>query len=233
MPELADVFASHGHDYLAKYAGAVLPSHCRVVRDIVSCRTPVMGGHVFRPSLCGGSAPQKLVFVGGTRCGAAMEDGVPLPSRTLKANTVIVLGLTAAFLGCVAYAAASMFGLAAPPSSFSELMGYLGVLVLAPAFVVFGIAVFLSVLRRSPKATRVATSFYFTGAGFAAFVVIASVVEIFEKGGGFPLDFFMGFVIPLAGIAAYATYCGILSLRWGRRLAQRTANPGVETDRHA
>jgi len=54
MPELADVFASHGNDYLAKFAGAVLPSHCRVVRDIVSCRTPVMGGHVFRCDSCGG-----------------------------------------------------------------------------------------------------------------------------------------------------------------------------------
>ena len=54
MPELADVFASHGRSYLAKFAGAVLPSHYRVVRDIVSCRTPVMGGHVFRCDSCGG-----------------------------------------------------------------------------------------------------------------------------------------------------------------------------------
>lgn len=54
MPELADVFRRHGDDYLAKFAGAVLPSHRRAVRDIVSCRTPAMGGHVFRCDSCGG-----------------------------------------------------------------------------------------------------------------------------------------------------------------------------------
>jgi hypothetical protein len=53
MPELADVFRRHGNGYLVKFAGAVLPSHCRVVRDIVSCRTPVLGGHVFRCDSCG------------------------------------------------------------------------------------------------------------------------------------------------------------------------------------
>ncbi len=54
MPELADVFRRHGGGYLAKYAGAMLPSHLRAIGDIVSCRTPAMGGHVFRCDSCGG-----------------------------------------------------------------------------------------------------------------------------------------------------------------------------------
>ena len=54
MPELADVFAQHGKGYLARYGSAVLPSHRRAVGDIVSCRTPAMGGHVFRCDSCGG-----------------------------------------------------------------------------------------------------------------------------------------------------------------------------------
>ena len=53
MPELAEVFARHGDGYLAKYGSSVLPSHRRAVRDIVSCRTHVMGGHVFRCDSCG------------------------------------------------------------------------------------------------------------------------------------------------------------------------------------
>ncbi len=54
MPELADVFRRHGTGYLARYAGAMLPSHLRAIGDIVSCRTPAMGGHVFRCDSCGG-----------------------------------------------------------------------------------------------------------------------------------------------------------------------------------
>jgi hypothetical protein len=53
MPELAEVFARHGDGYLARYGNSVLPSHRRTVRDIVSCRTDVMGGHVFRCDSCG------------------------------------------------------------------------------------------------------------------------------------------------------------------------------------
>jgi hypothetical protein len=54
MPELADVFRRHGEGYLARYGGAVLPSHRRALGDIASCRTPAMGGHVFRCDSCGG-----------------------------------------------------------------------------------------------------------------------------------------------------------------------------------
>jgi hypothetical protein len=53
MPELAEVFARHADGYLAKYGKSVLPSHRRAIRDIVSCRTEAMGGHVFRCDSCG------------------------------------------------------------------------------------------------------------------------------------------------------------------------------------
>ena len=53
MPELAEVFTRHGDGYLAKHGRSILPSHRRAIRDIVSCRTDVMGGHVFRCDSCG------------------------------------------------------------------------------------------------------------------------------------------------------------------------------------
>jgi hypothetical protein len=53
MPQLAEVFARHAGGYLAKYGRSVLPSHRRAIRDIASCRTDVMGGHVFRCDSCG------------------------------------------------------------------------------------------------------------------------------------------------------------------------------------
>jgi DNA-directed RNA polymerase subunit RPC12/RpoP len=52
-PELADVFRRFGPDYLAKHAGTMPPSHGRAIRDIVRCRTPAMGGHLYHCPDCG------------------------------------------------------------------------------------------------------------------------------------------------------------------------------------
>jgi hypothetical protein len=53
VPELADVFRLYGPAYLEKHGATMLPSHRRVLRDIVDCRTPALGGHLFGCSCCG------------------------------------------------------------------------------------------------------------------------------------------------------------------------------------
>ncbi len=52
MPELADICARHGPEYLTKHKERILPSHCRALRDIADCRTEVLGGHVVQCDQC-------------------------------------------------------------------------------------------------------------------------------------------------------------------------------------
>jgi hypothetical protein len=50
--ELAQIFRRHGPAYREKYGPHMLPSHRRAMRDIESCRTEILGGHVFRCPHC-------------------------------------------------------------------------------------------------------------------------------------------------------------------------------------
>jgi hypothetical protein len=50
---VADAFRRFGPAYLEKYGHAMLPSHRRALEDILSCRTEVMGGHLYRCEACG------------------------------------------------------------------------------------------------------------------------------------------------------------------------------------
>ncbi len=43
MIEIADVFRRFGGDYKNKYGFAMLPSHERVINDIINCRTKNLG----------------------------------------------------------------------------------------------------------------------------------------------------------------------------------------------
>jgi ribosomal protein L37AE/L43A len=45
--ELAEIFRRHGPAYREKYGVRMLPSHRRAMRDIESCRTEMLGGHVY------------------------------------------------------------------------------------------------------------------------------------------------------------------------------------------
>lgn len=47
MVELADIFREAGPAYCARFGDRMLPSHRRVMRDIVDCRTPALGGHLY------------------------------------------------------------------------------------------------------------------------------------------------------------------------------------------
>lgn len=47
MTTLADIFRQHGTEYIDRYAEVMLPSHWRIMQDIVRCRTPELGGQTW------------------------------------------------------------------------------------------------------------------------------------------------------------------------------------------
>jgi hypothetical protein len=51
--EVADVFRGYGTGYLEKFGKKMLSSHRRAFKDILRCRRPAMGGHVFECNHCG------------------------------------------------------------------------------------------------------------------------------------------------------------------------------------
>jgi hypothetical protein len=53
MPEVADIFRRYGPAYLERFGPNLLPSHRRVLRDLVNCRTPVLGGQLYQCNSCG------------------------------------------------------------------------------------------------------------------------------------------------------------------------------------
>ena len=53
MPEVADIFRRYGPDYLQRFGPNLLPSHRRVLADLVDCRTPVLGGQLYQCNSCG------------------------------------------------------------------------------------------------------------------------------------------------------------------------------------
>jgi hypothetical protein len=53
MIELADIIAKHGGEYLNEFGERMLPSHKRVLADILACRTESMGGHLAECEVCG------------------------------------------------------------------------------------------------------------------------------------------------------------------------------------
>lgn len=52
MVELADILRKAGPEYLRTHAGPLLPSHQRALNDIVHCRTPALGGSLYRCDDC-------------------------------------------------------------------------------------------------------------------------------------------------------------------------------------
>ena len=59
MVELADIFRRYGPEYRARFGSRMLPSHIRAMQDIVNCRTPHLGGQIYR---CKNPECQKLVY---------------------------------------------------------------------------------------------------------------------------------------------------------------------------
>ena len=53
MVELADIFRATGPAYALAHAEQLLPSHHRAMRDLVACRTPALGGSLYRCDDCG------------------------------------------------------------------------------------------------------------------------------------------------------------------------------------
>lgn len=52
MIELADIFNTHGDEYLSKFQGRILPSHIKAIKSIKRCRTPALGGQVYSCNKC-------------------------------------------------------------------------------------------------------------------------------------------------------------------------------------
>lgn len=52
MLEVAEIFRTHGPEYLAKYGGRMPRAHLRAMRDIQQCRTPVLGGQGYVCTKC-------------------------------------------------------------------------------------------------------------------------------------------------------------------------------------
>jgi hypothetical protein len=133
------------------------------------------------------------------------------PPLLLVGNSFVVLALTAAFV-------ALSIPIIAFPSQANSPFAFLGAILLTPIEISFGIVVYLSVFRRSATATSIATACYFIGAGFTLFGVVTNVGEALLQGEPLDVTFLVVFVGIGAGIAAYSTFCGLLSWKWGRRL---------------
>jgi ribosomal protein L37AE/L43A len=52
MLDLADIFRRAGPAYRERFGERMLPSHKRAMQDIEDCRTPAMGGQLFRCNKC-------------------------------------------------------------------------------------------------------------------------------------------------------------------------------------
>jgi hypothetical protein len=52
VSSLADIIRQYGSEYIQKYGSRLLPSHKRVLRDILLCRTPDLGGQTWFCSDC-------------------------------------------------------------------------------------------------------------------------------------------------------------------------------------
>jgi hypothetical protein len=50
---LADILGRFAPAYQERYPAALLPSHQRAIRDILACRTPALGGHLWHCPECG------------------------------------------------------------------------------------------------------------------------------------------------------------------------------------
>lgn len=52
MTTLADIFRRHGSEYLKQYGNHMLPSHHKVIRDVILCRSQHLGGHTWYCDRC-------------------------------------------------------------------------------------------------------------------------------------------------------------------------------------
>lgn len=52
MTTLADIFRRHGSEYLKRYGKHMLPSHRKVIRDVMLCRSQYLGGHTWYCDHC-------------------------------------------------------------------------------------------------------------------------------------------------------------------------------------
>jgi hypothetical protein len=52
LTTIADIFHLYGAEYFSGYCGKMLPSHKQAMRDILVCRTKLLGGHTWYCENC-------------------------------------------------------------------------------------------------------------------------------------------------------------------------------------
>ena len=142
------------------------------------------------------------------------------PSLLLTINTLIVLAIAVVFVA--GFIAIIVLPGGVRPGAF------LGAVAFTPVLIVFGIVVYRSVFGRSKDATLASIIFYFVAAGFALLAVATNIGESLWE----DAEPDWRFLLVLGGIgfavALYAILCGVLSVRWYRRL--NAANQRIEPD---
>ncbi len=82
----------------------------------------------------------------------------------------------------------------------------------------FGVVVFRSVFSRNRWATDVTTAIYFALAVMALFGVVANIAEAIVEDHNLDLTFLVIFAVVGLAVGGYCVFCGMRSLRWGRKL---------------
>jgi hypothetical protein len=150
---------------------------------------------------------------------------VPQPSWLFVLNSRVILS------GVVALLTISAATIAFPVLAGSAV-GYLGAVLGAFLFLPFGIGVFLSVDRRSLRATRGVALCCFGVAGITVFGVVSNIAEALSYRQ--PIDpLFLAIFCPTGfGIAAYFTASGIAFRHWRVQLqaASGSSRSGASTN---
>ncbi len=132
----------------------------------------------------------------------------PRPSALVMVNSICVLVCTAAVIGlCIA-------GILNPATPFVLL----GAVFAMPQGVFFGVLLFISIFRRSEGVSFGVAVLYFLAAGLAAFGMVTNVGEALLDDAPGKWMFLLVFSVVGLSITVYAVFCGVLHLRWYRRL---------------
>lgn len=74
---MAEIFRQYKEEYLSKYGDRILPSHRRAIDDIISCRTPALGGSLYTCS-CGKTERYSYHSCGNRHCPKCGNDNATL-----------------------------------------------------------------------------------------------------------------------------------------------------------
>jgi len=188
---------------------------------------PIALGRILR-SLRGGkdTATVPRPFVTGEQDGPRMRATVGTPSLALRVNTVVLVSFSMMWGVLVAIAMATPSD--GPPHR-GDMIAIIGAIVSVPFLVVFCLCCYRSVSCCCQAATRMLTHLYFFGAGLLVLAALVNIGEAATDEADVPSGLLCAMGVFVL-IATYLSYCGVLSLRWQRRLREHAANQSLQTD---